>query len=273
VSDCAEIVARKKYVRSESILYKNGGLKNSLDKKTVSIIIPAFNEEKTIGTVLHNIEKLQQNMPSIEVVVVDDGSQDKTADEIARFSFAKCVKHKENRGKGSALCTGFSVATGDIFVIQDADMEYSPLDIPKLLKPILHNVADVVYGSRLIGSHKGMSLTHYIGNKILSLTSRLLIHAPVTDVMTGHKCMTREVVETLTLKEDGFGIEIEITAQIFRNGWRFQEIPIAYSKRRYGISKIGYKDGFQSMRRLLAYSLQNQRSARQYNEQLEATYP
>ena len=261
VSKCAEIVSRKMRLRSEPILYKNGGLRNPLEKKTVSIIIPAFNEEKTIGTVLHQIEKLQQEMPSIEVVVVDDGSQDKTADEIARFSFAKCVKHRENRGKGSALFTGFSVANGDIFIIQDADMEYSPLDIPRLLKPILHNEADVVYGSRMIGSHRGMSLSHYIGNRILSLTSRLLIHAPVTDIMTGHKCMTREVVDTLTLKEDGFGIEIEITAQIFQNGWRFKEVPIAYKKRRFGTSKIGYMDGFRSMRKVLAYSLQNQHRA------------
>ena len=249
-------------------MYKNGGLRNPLEKKTVSIIIPAFNEEKTIGTVLHQIEKLQQEMPSIEVVVVDDGSQDKTADEIARFSFAKCVKHRENRGKGSALFTGFSVANGDIFIIQDADMEYSPLDIPRLLKPILHNEADVVYGSRMIGSHRGMSLSHYIGNRILSLTSRLLIHAPVTDIMTGHKCMTREVVDTLTLKEDGFGIEIEITAQILQNGWRFQEIPITYNKRRFGTSKIGYMDGFRSLERLLAYSLKNQYNARPRIEQL-----
>jgi len=243
-------------------LYNNGGLKDSFDKKTVSIIIPAFNEEKTIGTVLNYIEKLQRKMPSIEVVVVDDGSQDKTVEEIARFSFAKCVKHRENRGKGSALCTGFSVATGDVFVIQDADMEYSPLDIPKLVKPILHGEADVVYGSRFIGSRKGMSLSHYIGNRILSLTSRLLIRAPVTDIMTGYKCMTREVVETLVLREDGFGIEIEITAQILRNGWRFQEVPIIYHKRTFGISKIGYVDGFQSMRKLLVYSLQSKRVAR-----------
>jgi glycosyltransferase involved in cell wall biosynthesis len=249
------------YLGSELVLYKNGGLKNHLEKRTVSIIIPAFNEEKTIGTVLHHIEKLQQEMPSIEVVVVDDGSQDKTVDEIARFSFARCIRHRENRGKGSALFTGFGAANGDIFVIQDADMEYSPLDIPRLLKPILLNEADVVYGSRMMGSHDGMSLSHYIGNRILSLTSRLLIHAPVTDIMTGHKCMTREVVDTLDLKEDGFGVEIEITAQVFQNGWRFKEIPIAYNKRRFGSSKIGYIDGFRSMRKVLAYSLQNQRSA------------
>ena len=238
-------------------MYKNGGLKNHPEKRTVSIIIPAFNEEKTIGTVLHQIEELQQEMPSLEVIVVDDGSQDKTVDEIARFSFAKCVRHTENRGKGSALFTGFGAANGDIFVIQDADMEYSPLDIPRLLKPILHDEADVVYGSRMIGGHDEMSLSHFIGNKILSLASRLLIHAPVTDIMTGHKCMTRQVVDTLTLRENGFEIEVEITAQIFQNGWRFTEIPIAYNKRRFGTSKIGYMDGFRSMRKVLAYSLQN----------------
>lgn len=242
-------------------MYKNGGLKNHLERRTVSIIIPAFNEEKTIGTVLHHIEKLQQEMPSLEVVVVDDGSQDKTVDEIARFSFARCIRHMENRGKGSALFTGFGAANGDIFVIQDADMEYSPLDIPRLLKPILHDEADVVYGSRMIGDHDGMSLSHYIGNKILSLTSRLLIHAPVTDIMTGHKCMTRQVVDTLTLRENGFEIEIEITAQIFQNGWRFTEIPITYNKRRFGTSKIGYIDGLRSMRKVLAYSLQNRHSS------------
>jgi len=249
------------YLGSELVLYKNGGLKNHPEKRTVSIIIPAFNEEKTIGTVLHQIEKLQQEMPSLEVIVVDDGSQDKTVDEIARFSFAKCVRHTENRGKGSALFTGFGAANGDIFVIQDADMEYSPLDIPRLLKPILHDEADVVYGSRMIGGHDGMSLSHYIGNKILSLTSRLLIHAPVTDIMTGHKCMTRQVVDTLTLRENGFEIEIEITAQIFQNGWRFTEIPITYNKRRFGTSKIGYIDGLRSMRKVLAYSLQNRHSS------------
>lgn len=241
---------------------EDDNLKNSPDKKTVSIIIPAFNEEKTIGTVLHYIEKLQQEMPSMEVVVVDDGSKDKTAEVIAGCSFVKSVRHRENRGKGSALCTGFRVATGDVLVIQDADMEYSPLDIPKLLEPILHNEADVVYGSRMIGSRRGMSLSHYIGNRILSLTSKLLIHAPVTDIMTGHKCMTREVFETLDLKEDGFEIEIEITAQIFRNGWRFQEVPITYDKRRFGTSKIGYMDGFRSMRRVLTSSLLNHHNGR-----------
>jgi glycosyltransferase involved in cell wall biosynthesis len=241
----------------ELILYKNGGLRSLPEKRTVSIIIPAYNEEKTIGTVLQHIEKLQEEMPLTEVVVVDDGSKDKTADEVARFSFAKCIKHGENRGKGSALFTGFGFASGDIFVIQDADMEYSPFDIPRLLKPILQGEADVVYGSRMIGSHVGMSISHYVGNKVLSLTSRLLIHAPVTDIMTGHKCMTRKVVDTLTLKEDGFGIEIEMTAQIFQNGWRFQEVPIAYNKRKFGTSKIRYIDGFRSMRKVLAYSLHN----------------
>jgi len=220
-------------------------------KAKVSLIVPVYNEEKSIGKALQQIEQLHLLLSSMEVIVVDDGSTDQTASEVAKFPFVKCLVHGENRGKGAALCTGFQSATGDIFVIQDADLEYPPSNIPKLLEPILDGRADVVYGSRFKGRHDGMSFSHYVGNKILSLTARLLHHAPITDVMTGHKCFRKEVIESVDLTEDGFEIETEITAKILKSGWRFHEVPIVYSKRSHGSAKIKYRDGLGNMLKLL----------------------
>lgn len=217
----------------------------------VSIIVPVYNEEKSIGKTLRQIEQLHLLLPSMEVIVVDDGSTDQTTSEVAKFPFVKCVAHGENRGKGAALCTGFQAATGDIFVIQDADLEYPPSNIPKLVEPILNGGADVVYGSRFRGSHEGMSFSHYVGNKVLSLTARLLYQAPITDVMTGHKCFTRRVLESLDLKENDFTIEVEITAKVLKNGWRLVEVPITYSRRLFGKAKISYADGISSLFQLI----------------------
>jgi len=215
----------------------------------VSIIVPVYNEEKGIGRTLRQVRQLR--LPSMEVVVVDDGSTDQTASEIRKFPFVKCIVHSENCGKGVALCTGFQAATGDIFVVQDADLEYPPSNIPHLLEPILNGRANVVYGSRFKGRYDGMSFSHYIGNKILSLTARLLYQAPITDIMTGHKCFRREVIESIHLTEGGFEIETEITIKILKNGWKITEVPIAYSKRTRGVSKIGYKDGIKCLWKLI----------------------
>lgn len=221
----------------------------------VNIVIPVYNEEKTIGNVLEQIEELRPRLPALQVIVVDDGSQDGTGEEVAEFPFVKYVRHEKQRGKGAALRTAIEHCTGDIIVIQDADLEYSPFEIPRLIEPILNGRADVVYGSRLKGRHDDMSFSHYIGNVILSLVARLLYRSPVTDVMTGHKCLTRDAIRTIELTEDGFKIEAEITAKILKNNCRFTEVPITYSKRRNGVSKIRYRDGVASMLKLFALAI------------------
>lgn len=191
-------------------------------------------------------------LPPTEVIVVDDGSTDQTPNQVAKFPFVKYVRQDKNIGKGTALSIAFKIATSNIFVIQDADMEYSPMNIPKLLEPILEGQADVVYGSRFLGECNGMSISHRIGNVILSFITRLLYGARITDVMTGHKCFIREVGQLLKLTETGFAVETEITAKILKKGWRFKEVPVSYSKRTQGFSKIRYRDGLRSMLKLFS---------------------
>jgi len=231
----------------------------SIRDPEVSIIIPTYNEEENIGRVLQEIEQLRPFLPPMEVIVVDDGSVDNAANEVRSFPSVNYVKHEKNRGKGAALRTGAKIARGNIFVIQDADLEYLPLDIPRLLEPILNDRADVVCGSRFMGTHDGMSFSHYVGNKILSFATRLLYGAPVTDVMTGHKCFARKVFQAIELLEDGFMVEVELMAKILKGNWRFAEIPITYSKRTRGFSKIRFRDGVSSLVKLIKEFLAAQR--------------
>jgi len=235
----------------------------SIRDPEVSIIIPTYNEEESIGKVLQEIEQIRPFLPPTELIVVDDGSVDETVNEVRKFPSVKYVRHEKNQGKGAALRTGVKIATGNIFVIQDADFEYPPFNIPRLLEPILNDRADVVYGSRFIGKHDGMSFSHHVGNRILSLAARLLYRAPVTDVMTGHKCCTRKVLEAMQLVEDGFMVEVELTAKILKDIWRFSEIPITYSKRTRGFSKIRLRDGVNSMIKLITEFLAARRKSRQ----------
>lgn len=217
----------------------------------ISVVIPTYNEEESVGEVLRNLLELEGLLPPMEIIVVDDGSTDRTAQEVAKFPSVKYVEHEKNMGKGAALRTAFRVSKGDILVVQDADLEYFPSDIPDMIEPILKGRADVVYGSRFKGKNDGMSFSHYLGNKILSSTARLLYRVPVTDVMTGRKCFTRKVIKSIDLTEDDFKVETEITVKILKNGWRIIELPIAYSKRTKGVSKIGYKDGVKCMWKLI----------------------
>ena len=219
----------------------------------VSVIVPAYNEEKNISQILRMLMDVEQVLPSMEIIVIDDGSTDGTPEEVAKFSsLVKLIKHKKNCGKGAALATGFNEATGEVVVVQDADLEYSPYDIPKLVKPILGGEADVVFGSRFKGDRNGMKLMNYVGNKLLSSTTALLYGIPISDIMTGHKVFAKRVIESMDLTEDGFKIEPEITAEVFHGGWRYTEVPITYVRRRYGISKFNfYKDGFKCLWRLV----------------------
>ncbi|MCZ2808991.1 MAG: glycosyltransferase family 2 protein [Candidatus Bathyarchaeota archaeon] len=223
------------------------------DRVKVSVIVPAYNEEENIPKILRMLMDVEQVLPSMEIIVIDDGSTDGTLEEVAKFSSSvKLLKHEKNFGKGAALATGFDEANGEVVVVQDADLEYSPYDIPKLVKPILGGEADVVFGSRFKGARNGMKFMNYVGNKILSSTTALLYGIPITDVMTGHKIFAKRVIKSMDLTEDGFKIEPEIAAEVFYGGWRYTEVPITYTRRKSGKSKFRfYKDGLNCLLRLI----------------------
>ncbi len=219
----------------------------------VSVIVPAYNEEENIREILRMLMDVEQVLPSMEVIVIDDGSTDGTVEEVAKFSSrVKLIEHENNQGKGAALATGFDEASGEVVVVQDADLEYSPYDIPRLVKPILSGEADVVFGSRFKGTRKGMKFMNYVGNKLLSLTTKLLYGEPITDVMTGHKVFAKRVIKSMDLTEDGFKIEPEIAAEVFQGGWRYAEVPIMYTRRKMGKTKFRFlRDGMKCFWRLM----------------------
>jgi glycosyltransferase involved in cell wall biosynthesis len=219
------------------------------EQPLVTIVIPVYNEENTIGDVLRRITTLQLRK---EILVVDDGSNDNTGAILKRYPCARTIQHDSNRGKGAALRTGFAHGRGEVFVVQDADLEYMPEEIPAIVGPILAGVADVVYGSRFLGECDGMSLSHRIGNMILSGTTSLLYLRRVTDVMTGHKAFSRGAISSILLEEDGFEAEVGITTRVLRRkDLRFVEVPISYSYRLTGSSKIRAIDGLRCLLRLL----------------------
>lgn len=220
----------------------------------VSIIIPAYCEEETIAEVLKRVIKVSWSLGDVEIIVVDDGSTDKTGKVVAGFPFVKYIRHKTNMGKGAALRTGIKYSRGKILVIQDADLEYAPEYIPSIVKPIADNSVDMVYGSRFNSRPEGMSISHYIGNSILSSVAGFLYAVKINDIMTGQKAFRRNLLEAAELKENGFAVEIEITT-IGLNGseqTKYGEVPIPYSYRQHGVSKIGYIDGFKSLIKLFA---------------------
>ena len=229
----------------------------------VSVIVPAYNEEESIANVLKRLSRVIWSSSKVEVVVVDDGSIDGTSKEIEAFPFVRCIRHSKNMGKGAAIRTGFRASRGKVVVIQDADLEYPPEHIPQLVKPVLSGEADVVFGSRFRGKCEGMSFSHLACNKLLSLEASLIFRISVTDIMTGHKVFSRAVVDSFELKENGFGVEVEMTSQSLQNGWRFEEVPIVYSYRDFGISKIGPLDGIKSFLNLLLISFKGVRRSKE----------
>jgi glycosyltransferase involved in cell wall biosynthesis len=216
----------------------------------VSFVIPAFNEERTILSVLEAIDRLDLDR---QIIVIDDGSSDGTADIVRRYAaeHAGVELHvKANGGKGSALRVGIPRCTGEIVVIQDADMEYDPADVPALIEPIERDVADVVYGSRLTGGRpqRAYLFWHLVGNRFLSLVTGVLFNTTLTDMETGYKAFQADVVKSLRLTEDSFGIEPEITGQICRRKLRIYEVPISYFGRTYEEGKnITWRDGFRAL--------------------------
>jgi glycosyltransferase involved in cell wall biosynthesis len=226
----------------------------------ISVLVPAFNEEATIENVLTRLQALP--FAEFEIIVIDDGSTDGTADRIARLAMMsdriRWYRHERNRGKTAAIATGIMESTGDILIIQDADLEYDPQEIPDVIEPILKDVADVVYGSRFLVKRASRVLYfyHYVANKFLTLLSNLLTNRNMSDIETCYKAFRREVIVPLKLTSRGFGMEVEITAMICKTHSRTYEVPISYYGRTYDEGKkIGFKDGIAAIWYILYYNL------------------
>lgn len=225
----------------------------------LSIIIPVYNEARTIDQILERVNAVDTGLEK-ELVVVDDGSTDGTRDVLPtlqeKYPAMTVILHEKNQGKGAALRTGLNQATGDIMLIQDADLEYDPRDYGALLKPILEDRADVVYGSRFAGggAHRVLYFWHMIGNQVITLCSNMMTNLNFTDVEVCYKVFRREVIRSIQLKEERFGFEIEVTAKIAKADWRIFEVPVSYYGRPYAEGKkITWKDGFRAMWCILKY--------------------
>ncbi len=220
----------------------------------VSFIVPAYNEGANLDDVLRRVYALPLRA---EVILVDDGSTDSTPDVIARFAEshgAIAVRHDSNSGKGAAVRTGLERSTGDIVVIQDADMEYDPADVLDLIRPIVEGYADVVYGSRLTGGRpqRAYMFWHLVGNRMLALLTNVLWNTTLSDMETGYKAFRGEIIRSFDLRSNDFRIEPEITAMILHRRLRLYQLPIAYYGRTHGEGKkISWRDGFPAVWTLL----------------------
>jgi glycosyltransferase involved in cell wall biosynthesis len=220
----------------------------------VSIVIPAFNEVQTIAEVLWRIAAAKVDA---DIVVIDDGSTDGTRDVLQSRSGITVIFHEENAGKGAAIRTGLAYVTGEVVIVQDADLEYSPQDYPALLAPILAGHADVVYGSRFLGGpHRVLFFWHSVANSLLTLLSNMLSDLNLTDMETGFKVFRTSVLKGVHLQSDRFGFEPEITAKISRQGCRIYEVPISYHGRDYAAGKkITWRDGVAALHHILRFNL------------------
>ena len=222
---------------------------------TLTILIPVFNERTTVSEVIRRVKAKELTLAK-EIIVVDDGSTDGTTQVLNNLedSSVRVLTHHKNQGKGAALRTGLAEATGDLILIQDADLEYDPEDWDKLLKPILSGKANVVYGSRFTGERKNMLLSHWIGNRFLSLLTNLLYSTTLSDMETCYKCFDARVVEPIHIKSNRFDFEPEITAKVLRQGYRIYEVPISYSGREVDEGKkISWRDGFGTLKALIRF--------------------
>jgi glycosyltransferase involved in cell wall biosynthesis len=225
----------------------------------LSVVVPCYNELGTIEAVITAIKAAP--ISNLEIIIVDDCSTDGTT-ELLRSRLEKQVDqvlyHATNRGKGAALRTGFTAITGDIAIVQDADLEYDPQEFPLLVRPIVEGRADVVFGSRFAGSqpHRVVYYWHRVGNKFLTTLSNMMTNINLTDMETCYKAFRREIIQAIRIEENRFGFEPEITAKVARMGCRIYEVGISYYGRTYKEGKkIGWKDGFRAIYCILKYNL------------------
>jgi glycosyltransferase involved in cell wall biosynthesis len=220
------------------------GMRTAMESPLLSVVMPVFNERETIDEIVTRVLAIPMR---VELVIVEDFSTDGTRarlQELQKEHGFNLLLQPHNQGKGAALRRGFSAVTGDIVAIQDADLEYSPEELPTLAELIIDGRADVVFGSRFLGRHRVFLFTHYLGNRFLTLITNVLYNTMLSDMETCYKVMRREVLNGLDLQSDGFGIEPEITAKIFKRGYRVYEVPITYDGRGYDEGKkITWKDG------------------------------
>jgi glycosyltransferase involved in cell wall biosynthesis len=230
------------------------GTRTRLASPRLSVVMPVYNEMATIDEIIPRV--LGIRIP-VELIVVDDCSTDGTRERLQdmqrEYGFTLLLQER-NQGKGAALRRGFTAVTGNIVAIQDADLEYSPEELPELAALIIEGRADVVYGSRFLGRHRVFLFTHYLGNRVLTLLTNVLYNTMLTDMETCYKVMRTEVLRSMTLRSDGFGIEPELTAKIFKRGYRVYEVPITYDGRGYEEGKkITWRDGVVALWVLVKY--------------------
>ncbi len=229
-------------------------LRGMLDDPLLSVVMPVYNEHSTIDEIIRRVLAVPGRK---ELIVVDDGSTDGTRDRLTALQQEcgfKLVFQQGNHGKGAALRRGFQEVAGDLVIVQDADLEYSPEEFPQLVELICQGRADVVYGSRFLGRHRVFLFTHYLGNRLLTFITNLLYNTMLTDMETCYKVMRTEVLRSMTLHSNRFGIEPELTAKIFKRGYRVYEVPITYDGRGYDEGKkITWRDGVVALCVLLRY--------------------